>query len=160
MMGPRYTTGGSRLRASALVELVISLSALAIIVLGHSLVGYHARLDLRRSAKQSAAATTALLLCESWAGTRGAPTYDPVARLASELDISVDDGPEPPAGFTSLGSCCVVVDGIHYYATLSSRNLASTLRALNVIVAWSDRPGDNPDTCNKEFHLTTHVLLD
>ncbi|OHB66205.1 MAG: hypothetical protein A2Y76_10305 [Planctomycetes bacterium RBG_13_60_9] len=142
-----------------MVELIISLSALAVIVLGHSIVSYHAKLDIGSSVKQSTAAMVALLLCESWAGADGAVTYDPVSDLASGFTISGGSGPSAPAGFTSLGSYFVAVDGTCYHATLSSKALASTLRALNVSVAWSDRGGD-PPTLDKEFCLTTYVLLD
>jgi len=171
-MRPRRKTGGrspqarqvafggpSRFRASTLVELVIALTALVIVVLGHSITGYNARLDIRRSMKQSTAATTALLLCESWAGAGGATTYDPVVDLASQVTITAGTGPDVPAGFTSRAGCAIVIDGVHYNATLSSQELAASLRALNVAIAWSDRDDVHPPTLDKSFHLTTYILL-
>jgi hypothetical protein len=150
-------TGDSRFRASTLVELVVALTALAIVVLGHSITGYNAKLDIERSARQSRAATTALLLCESWAGAGGVTTYGPVADLASQLAITSGSGPNAPAGFTSRGSYAIVIDGVSYSATLSSQELASTLRALNVTMAWSSRYGST--SLDKGFSLTTYVLL-
>jgi hypothetical protein len=157
---PKHAPGGSRVRASTLLELVVSLTILAILVLGHSIVGYHAKLDIRRSAKRSTAAATALLLCESWAGADGVTTYDPSVDLAAQLTLTAGSGPDAPAGFTNRGSYSAVIDGVPYNATLSSEELASTLRALNVTVAWSSRDGDNPPTLDQEFPLTTYVLLD
>ncbi len=148
---------GVRWRASTLVELVVALTALVIVVLGHSICGYNARLDTKKSLKQSAAATTASLLCESWAGAGGATTYDPTTDLAGQLTLTAESGPNAPASFTSRGSYAAVINGVSYWATLSSCELTSTLRALNVTVAWADRDGStSPD---KSFSLTDYVLL-
>ncbi len=156
-MRQRQQIRARRFRAAALVELVVALTALVIIVLGHSITGYNAGLDIKRSMKQSAAVMTALLLCESWAGVEGAAAYDPRADLDDQLTFTAASGPGTPAGFTSRGSYCFVVNEVSYYATLSSNELASTLRALNVTVAWADRDGSTaPD---RSFSLTTYVLL-
>ena len=152
------TAGGARSRGSLLLELMIALTVLTLAVLGHCIMGYNAKLDIVRSARQSTAATTALLLCESWAGAEGATTYDPVADLAAQLTLTNDTGPSAPDGFTNRGSYSAVVDGVTYYATLSSQELASALRAVNVTVAWSSRDGSG--AMDKSFGLTTYVLLD
>jgi len=156
-MRPRCKTSDTRSRAGTLVELVVALAALAIIVLGHSVTGYNAKLDILTSVRQSAAATTALLLSESWAAADGVTTYDAVADLVSQLAITPSTGPSAPAGFTSRGSYAIVIDGVSYRATLSSQELASRLRALNVAIAWSGRYGSG--TLDKNFSLTTYVLL-
>jgi len=158
MMRPKDKTRHCRHRAGTLVELVVALTVLVLVILGHSIAGYHARLDIQRAQRHSTAATTALLLCESWAGAGGGATYDPVANLASRLTIEDGNGPEAPADFTSRGSYSVTIDGVSYSATLSSRELAAALRALNVTVAWPSRYGSaSPD---RDFSLTTYVLLD
>jgi len=158
-MRQKRQASDSRFRAGTLVELVVALTALTIIVLGHSITEYHARLDVRRSVRQSTAATTALLLGESWAGAAGVTTYDPVADLGSALTITAGTGPTAPAGFTNRGSYCVIIDGVYYYVTLSSQELAATLRALNVAIAWSDQGEAEPPVFHWDFHLTTYVLL-
>jgi len=140
------------------VELIVALTVLVLVILGHGIAGYHARLDIQGAQRHSTAATTALLLCESWAGAGGGVTYDPVTNLASQLPITAGSGPEAPADFTSRGSYCVRIDGVSYSATLSSQELATALRALNVTVAWPSRYGSaSPD---RDFRLTTYVLLD
>ncbi len=161
-MQRRHRTSSSRFRALTLVELVVALTALAIIVLGHSLTGYNARLDIQRSVWRSTAATTALTLLESWAAGQGAANYDPAADLDSpQLSITADgSGPEAPAGFTSRGSYAIVANGLTYRATLSSCDLESTLRALNVMIAWSDRDAGDSPALTWEFRLTTYVALD
>jgi Tfp pilus assembly protein PilV len=159
-MKREHRTSNLRFRALTLVELVVALTALAIIVLGHSLTGYNARLDIQRSVWRSAAAATALALLESWAAGQGAANYDPVADLGSQLTIAAGSGPGAPAGFTSQGSYTIVTDGITYRATLSSCDLESTLRALNVVVAWSDRSAGDPPALTWDFRLTTYVALD
>ncbi len=156
-MRPRRHIRARRFRASTIVELVVALTALVIIVLGHSITGYNARLDIKRSMKQSAGVMTALLLSESWAGVEGAAAYDPRADLEDQLTFTAASGPSAPAGFTSQGSYCAVVNDVSYYATLSSNELAPTLRALNVTVAWADRDGST--TPDRSFSLTTYVLL-
>ncbi len=158
-MRQRHQACDCRFRAGTLVEVVVALTALVIIVLGHSFTEYRARLDVRRSVRQSTAATTALLFSESWAGAAGATTYDPVTDLGSQLGITAGIGPSAPDGFTNRGSYCVVIDGVYYYITLSSQELATTLRALNVAVAWSDRGEADPPVFHWDFHLTTYVLL-
>jgi hypothetical protein len=152
-------TSDSHRRATSLLEVVVALTALAIIVVGHSLNAYHARLDIQRSVWYSTAVATALTLSESWLSAKGSPTYDAAAALGSEMTIATGSGPGAPSGFTSRGSYSVSVDGISYRATLSSRELDTALRALNVTVAWSDR-GTTPSALTWTFPLTTYVLLD
>jgi hypothetical protein len=53
----------------------------------------------------------------------------------------------------------VIIDGVYYYVTLSSQELAATLRALNVAIAWSDQGEAEPPVFHWDFHLTTYVLL-
>jgi hypothetical protein len=156
-MRPTGKTRDSRFQASTLVELVVALTVLVLVILGHSITGYHARLDIHRAQRYSTAATTALLLSESWAGAEGVATYDPATDLAPQMTITTGSGPEAPDGFTSRGSYCLLIDGVSYSATLSSQELAPALRALNVVVAWPGRDGTAwPD---KDFSLTTYVLL-
>jgi hypothetical protein len=158
-MKAKSRTGDSHRRATSLLEVVVALTALAIIVVGHSLNAYHARLDIQRSVWHSTAVTTALTLSESWVAAKGSPTYDAVAALGSEMTIATGSGPAAPGGFTSRGSYAVTVDGISYSATLSSCELDSTLRALNVTVAWSDG-GTTSSALTWTFPLTTYVVLD
>jgi len=73
------------------------------------------------------------------------------------LAISAGSGPYAPTGSTSHGSYSITINGVSYGATLSSRELASTLRALNVTIAWASR--HEGTALDKSFGLTTYVLL-
>jgi len=99
------------------------------------------------------------MLCESWNGVKGSETYDPSAHFSSDITIATGTGPAKPDGFTLLGSYIITSEGVNYYATLSWKDVASGLRALNVIMAW---PLQEPtitdfDNTNKLFNLTTYT---
>ena len=55
----------------------------------------------------------------------------------------------------------IVLNDITFYATLSWKDISSTLRALNTAVVWAQRTHDQNgigDT-DKSFELTTYVLI-
>ncbi len=101
----------------------------------------------------------AILLCEGWSGQDGALAFDPVATIGTDLNITADTGPSAPADFTLLGSYKIVIEGFHYYATLSWTDIDSDIKALNVIVTWDhyDRGTNTLADANKSYQLTTYV---
>jgi hypothetical protein len=150
-----------RVGGLSLIEVMIAICILAISVVGASAYRYCSTLDSRRADMQSAAARVGLLLCENWRGVKGSESWDPVAHLGSELTITpVVSPPERlSAGeFTTLGAYTVSMDGINYYVGLSWKDVSSDLRALNVVVAWSQRDtGGGINDADKLFRLTTYV---
>jgi type II secretory pathway pseudopilin PulG len=146
-------------KAFTTIEVMIAITILIIAVLGTSAFRYSAALGARKADLYTSAARTGLLLCETWSGTGGAASFDPVAAFGEELSINDDVGPAVPAGFISLGSYKIVLEGNDYYATLSFRNIASDLRALNIIVSW-DPTGSSTgefEDADKSYRLTTYV---
>jgi len=146
-------------RAFTITEVMIAIVIFIIAFLGTSAYRYHAALSAHRADLQTTAARTALLLCEGWSGVKGVATFDPVAAFSSDLTISENVGPEVPDDFTLLDSYKIVLEGTDYYATLSWQDLATGLRALNVIVSW-DQTGQGTDSfsdTNKSYRLTTYV---
>ena len=146
-------------RGVSLLEIVIAIVILAVAVIGASGYRYYTALDARKAVMQSTAARIGLLLCESWRGLGGAETYDPTAHLGPELPITAGSGPAKPEDFTLLGSYAIVLNGANYYATLSWKDVSAGLRALSVVVAWAQRPQEEPsfEEADKLFKLTTYT---
>ena len=146
-----------------LVEIMVAILILSIAVLGASGYRYYSSLDSRKAELHTTSARIGTLLCESWHGTNGDEDYDPVAHLSSELAItpftSVSSSMTP--GFTALGEYQVVVDGDSYYAALAWADVAAGLRALNVVVVWTQRDGRRSDVGDptKAFRLTTYTSI-
>jgi hypothetical protein len=91
---------------------------------------------------------------------QGSETYDPVARLGAGMAITASEGPDAPEGYTVLGSYEIVLNDITFYATLSRKDINSSLRALNTTVVWAQRTHEQNglDDSDKSFELTTYVL--
>ena len=150
-----------------LIEAMAAIVIVTIAVIGASGYRYYSTLDAKKAAMHSTAARIGLLLCENWRG-RGfdrTTTYEPVAHLGTDLDITTSSfGPSTPKGFTLLGQYEINVNDTKYLATLSWKDDAAApgLRALNVVVAWAQRQTGSDDTgvvvMDKEFKLTTYVL--
>jgi Tfp pilus assembly protein PilV len=146
-----------------LIEIMLAIAILAIAVVGASSYRYYSTLDARRADMRSTSARIGMLLCENWRGLNGDATYDPVARLGSQLDISEVSlgGSLSYAGFTPLQTYVVVVDDINYYVALSWRDVNAGLRALNVVVAWAQRDQGSASVydADKTFKLTTYAAI-
>jgi prepilin-type N-terminal cleavage/methylation domain-containing protein len=142
----------------SLVEVMASVAILIVAVIGTSGFRYYTALQERQAAKQIASARIALTLCESWRGMKGLATFNPAASLSTVMTIQAGSGPATPAGFTSLGGYEVQADGANYYARLSWQDINTDLRAMNVIVAWSQTndQAEFGDT-DKSFALTTYT---
>jgi hypothetical protein len=142
---------------------MVAVVILLIALIGTSSFRYCAAMDARKADAQTMAARVALMLCESWRGINGDVTYDPVAHLGTNLDISQSaTGPAKPSDFTLLGSYVVDLDDVHdvtHYATLSWKDVQPRLRALNVTVAWAQRgpDGNGNETVDKSFRLTIYT---
>lgn len=136
-----------RFTGSFMIEVMFAAAVVSIAVIGGISYRFYSSLDGRRAAIHATTARVALLLCESWRGTNGSLTYDPVAHLDSDsLTITAGDGPEAPDDFTTLSSHKIIVSDVTCYATLSFNDIDTCLRALNVRIAWQRR-----DQSNKEF---------
>lgn len=127
---------GKNRKAFTIIDVMIAVTILLIAVLGTSIYRYNADLSARKANLQATAVRTALLICESWDGSRGSKYFNPDAAFSSNLNISPSEGPETPADFTVRGSYTITIEGVNYYATLSWKNLAGDLRALSVVIDW------------------------
>ena len=144
-----------------LIEVLLAALVLSIAILGTITYRYYSALDGRRALIHATATRTAQLLTESWQGTNGSQSYDPVSHLSCDnLTITTGIGPQAPDGFTSLDSYELLFNNMKFYATLSYKDLQPGLRALNVALAWSqrDKSENNLDDMDKLLQLTTYAL--
>lgn len=144
-------------------------------VVGASGYRYKAAIDAQKAARHTAAARVGLLLCESWRGTRGSLTYNPVTHLSPVLTITIPTEADNdysylahlsyiagiPQDFTKLGSYRVTLNDGKCYPILSYKDAGTGLRLLNVTVVWplqgrTDNWYPSPYTC-KVFKLTTYT---
>jgi len=130
--------------AFTLVEVMLTISILAVSVIGTSGYRYYAALDGRKAEMQATAARVALLLCETWRGVRGDEDFDPVEAFGSELDIRSLGKSYPDlleSGFAPylLGHYSVSVNNADYRLIMVSRNVEPGLKALNVRIWWDPR---------------------
>jgi type II secretory pathway pseudopilin PulG len=147
-------------RAFTLTEILSAATILIIVMLSIITCRYHATLDTKRARMQMTAARLGLLLTESWRGVHGDETYDPTAHLGGDLAISTGAGPTKPADFTSLGSYTITSNDVTCYATLSYKDVQAGLRALNVIVTWTQQVKEVAllGDADKLFELTTYTI--
>ncbi len=160
-MVPRTSKIRSR-RAFTLVDIMIATTILLIALIGTSSFRYYTTLDARKATARITAARIGRMLCENWRGIKGIETYDPTAHFGSTLTITQSTaGPDKPEDFTLLGNYTVTLNGANYYMTLSWKDVSTGLRALNIIVAWAQRPqgpGSSLSDADKSFKLTTYAL--
>lgn len=126
-------------RAFTLVEVVVSILILMILVNGVLGYQYFSTRDVRLSEVQASASRLALLMLESWKGSGGAGTFDPVTQFASELNIAaIEGGPAcPDEAFTELGSYGVQMENTYFFVTLSWADASEEEpRALNAAIVW------------------------
>ena len=156
-----------------LVEILVSMVALTIAVIGTSYFRYYSALDARRASIQVSGTRIGLLLCESWKGLKGSDSYDPVTHFGTDLvftDSSTIDfsshpitAPIQAQGFTLLGSYSVPINDVTYHAVLSWKDVDVNLRALSVVIIWQQRgqpvTGTTPVVELGSFKLTTYTSL-
>jgi Tfp pilus assembly protein PilV len=148
-----------------LIEEMAAILILTVAILGASAYRYHAALDARKADESATATRIALLLCENWRGIDGDETFDPEDYWGhNQLMIDVSgQGPEVPTDFTHLATYKVEINSVHYFVTMSWKDVAVGLRALNVTVNWNQRGAGSGSTAyahaDKSFKLTTYVAL-
>jgi len=156
-----------------LIEILVSIVALTIAVIGTSYFRYYSALDARKAGIQVAGTRIGLLLCENWKGVKGSDVYDPVAYFSSEMTIAADStidfanhaitAPVAAQGFIELGTYAVQSNDVTYQAVLSYNDITAELRALNVIVIWENRGGEVTATTDvaalRSFKLTTYASI-
>jgi prepilin-type N-terminal cleavage/methylation domain-containing protein len=131
---------GSRENSSnglTLIEVLVTIVVVAVAVLGAMGYRYWCALDARRADVQITGARLGWMLLENWKAAGGDATYQPEMK---RMQLPPGPGPAHPTGFVPLGSYHAYFDGVHYYATLSSKDAAATAaRTLNVNVGWMKR---------------------
>ena len=147
-------------RGFSLVSIMTAIVIILVALIGTSNFRYYTALDAQKAAEKINASRIGLMLCENWRGLGGAETYDPATYFGSDLIITQSAGPAEPDDFTLLGSYTVTLNSANYYITLSWKDVSAGLRALNVIVAWTQRPQgvSSLNDADKSFKLTTYAL--
>ncbi|MFZ2147034.1 MAG: prepilin-type N-terminal cleavage/methylation domain-containing protein [Sedimentisphaerales bacterium] len=147
-------------RGFSLVSIMIAIVIILVALIGTSNFRYYSVLDAQKAAAKITASRIGLMLCENWRGIGGVETYDPATYFGSDLTITASAGPDKPEDFTLLGSYTVTLNGTKYYITLSWKDVSTGLRALNVVVAWAQRPQGviSLNDADKSFKLTTYAL--
>ena len=148
-------------RGFSLVSIMIATVILLAALIGTSNFRYYSTMDAQKAAAKITAARIGLMLCENWRGLKGVSTYEPATSLGSALTITQSTtGPDKPVDFTLLGSYTVTLNGANYYITLSWKDVSTGLRALNIVVAWAQRPQgvSSLNDADKSFKLTTYAL--
>ena len=145
----------------SLSETMHAVAILSITLIGVSGYRYCSMLDTRKADAYVASARIGYMLSESWRGMQGHEAYDPVTRLGDGMTITVSEGPDAPESYTVSGSYKIVLNDITFYATLSWKDISSTLRALNTTIVWAQRTHEQTDLndADKSFELTTYVLI-
>lgn len=143
----------------SILEIMIAIAICLIAITGTAAYRYNAALNTRQADFHSTAVRTALLFCEGWNGVRGTASFNPVTAFSAETDIVENDGHVTPDGFTPIGSYKVALDGYNYYVTLSSQNISTDLRILNIAVNWdpTGRNTGNYADATKSYQLTMYV---
>jgi len=139
---------------------MVSISVLFIAIVGTAHFRYYAALGSRKAVMHSTAARIAVMLSESWQAIQGDESYDPVDHFSSDLNIEqITVGEiEYDETFTLLGSYVIVLNNTSYNAILLWKDVSAGLRALNIIVSWSQLGGKETGN-NKSFKLTTYTIL-
>ena len=152
-----------RSKGFSLVDTMVSLVILVIAVLGVSKVRYYTTLDTQKAERQTTAAQTAILLGETWRGTKGSESFNPVAQLGADLTITQTTAPKTQGkkdaeGFFLLDNYKLTLDQVNYYATLSWKDIDKDLRALNVLIAWAQNgQASDSQSTDKEFEVTIYA---
>jgi type II secretory pathway pseudopilin PulG len=144
--------------AFTLTEVMISILIVMVLVTGAMGYQYASTRDVKISEVQASAARIGMLLLESWKGRQGDTSFDPVDVLDSEMTIQTSlIGPEVPdnaagASLMKLGSYEIILNNVHYYATLSYDDESSLEpMLLNAVVAWRRDYGQGDLTGDELF---------
>ena len=145
----------------SLAETMNAVAILSIALIGITGYRYCSILDARKADAYITSARVGQLFSESWRGMHGSEDYDPVAHLGSGMTITTSEGPAAPVDYTVLGSYKIVLNDITFYATLSWKDINSSLRVLNTTVVWAQRTHEQNglDDSDKSFELTTYVPI-
>ncbi|MBN2139339.1 MAG: hypothetical protein JW720_16165 [Sedimentisphaerales bacterium] len=152
--------GSNRQSGTSLISTMVAVAIITIAVIGTSRLRFYSALDSRRAAMHITAGRAAEMLCESWRAVKGAETYNPSTLLISDLGLApyrAIAGTPEEGGFTCASSYKLRLNDADYYATLSWKDVAPGLRALNVAVAWAKRNGEEADSSDCVFRLTTYT---
>lgn len=146
-----------------LVEIMTTIVILSVVIIGASGYRYYAALDARKAAMQATASRIGVLLCESWRGVKGTTTYNPVTQFSTVLAISQNPSfyvsGYKDESFTLLGIYTVSINDTDYCAILSWKDIATGLRALNVVIVWPLQNGYLQGNPYEPFELTTYTTL-
>jgi hypothetical protein len=149
-----------RIRGVSLVEVMLAITITFIGFLGTTSYRYQASFDAKKADIQNSSSQIALLLVEDWRGIKGSDTFNPVSHFSSALTIEkTNSGPAKDADFTLLGNYKITADLVDYYITLSWKDMQPSLKALSVIIAYSQRGEEilDADEGDKIFELTSYA---
>ena len=143
-----------------IIESIIAMAVILLVILGTSSFRYNSALAARKADMQISATRLGSVLLETWKGTKGDLSYDPLTEFGSDLTISIStSGPAAPNGFSQLNKYRVNLNNVDYYVTLSYKNATPTeAMALNVCVAWmNDNTTWSDSGQSEDVKLTTYA---
>lgn len=154
------------LRAFTVLEVVISILIIMVLVNGVLGYQYFSTRDVRLSEVQASASRLGLLLLESWKGSGGIGTFDPLAEFSSELTMeTLAEGPDVPedegAVFVKLGSYGVQMENTYFFITLSKAEATEQEPAiLSAVIAWKkDYSSGELDGTESAVRFSSFVTL-
>ena len=84
---------------------------------------------------------------------------DAATSLTPALTIAAGNGPATPANFTLMEKYQVTLNGLNYFVNMSWKDLSTSLRILNVAVAWAQakRGQTTLNDTDKQFKVVTYI---
>jgi len=152
--------GRTRQRGLTLIEVAISMLLASVVITAMLSVRYYTVQHAKRADVYNNAGRLALLMIEGWRGAPEPGMYTPIASFGKEFTKFEPSGSGllPPSGFTLLGWYHIVMNNLHYYATLSYQDAtADQPAAFNVCVGWKKNYVAGTFTSDDEYvQLTTY----
>ena len=128
-------------RGFGLVEVVLAILILSMLVTGALGYSYHSAREVSRAERHETACRLAALVLEGWKGSPDPASYNPVAQLSEEIEITAlpfffGFWGGLPGAFT-LDCYKVEMPQTDYYLLLSRRmGVDATPETLHVYVSW------------------------
>ena len=156
--------GRTRQRGLTLIEVAISMLLASVVITAMLSVRYYTVQHAKRADVYNNAGRLALLMIEGWRGAPEPGMYTPIASFGKEFTkfepskSGGPSGPSPASEWHVLDPYHIVMNNLHYYATLSYQDAtADQPAAFNVCVGWKKNYVAGTFTSDDEYvQLTTY----